>query len=230
MAGAEKHGIEAASTGASTINPHFDEGLVVWKDEYSGLYRPVDYGSQFDDQWRLFLEGKLGFNRHTGVETSDPWIDERIFELTGVRGVVERRAMGRLPYRLLTIRRQLTGENRRMGVGGRLVLEPKFPLDFWREKYCLDLGCGAGRWTRAMIELGARVKSTDVSESGLKSTRRFNDDVERLDLFDIPDHRSDLRTRPANPHRLIDGRPVAQLGRGEGRPPPMGHFSPADRY
>ncbi len=192
MAGAEKHGIEASSTGASTINPHFDEGLVVWKDEYSGLYKPVDYGSQFDDQWRLFLEGKLGFNRHTGVETSDPWIDERIFELTGVRGVVERRAMGGFRYRLLTLRRKLTRENRRMGIGGRLVLEPKFPLDFWRGKYCLDLGCGAGRWTRAMIELGARVKSTDVSESGLKSTRRFNDDVEKLDLFDIPDRRSDL--------------------------------------
>lgn len=181
------------STDEVIANPHFDEDRVVWKDEYSGLYHPVDYGAQFDDQWRLSLEGKVGFSQHTGVETSDPWIDERIHELTGARGFIERRKMSSLHYQILTFRRRLTGQDRRMGIGGRLYLEPKFPVDFWRGKYCLDLGCGAGRWTRALIELGARVKSTDVSESALRSTRRINEDVEHLDLFDIPEKRPDLR-------------------------------------
>ena len=190
-AGGKEEGAEG-SVGRAVINPHFDEDRVVWKDEYSGLYHPVDYGAQFDDQWRLFLEGKVGFSRHTGVETSDPWIDERIHELTGARGFIERRKISSLHYQILTLRRRLTGQDRRMGIGGRLYLEPKFPVDFWRGKYCLDLGCGAGRWTRALIELGARVKSTDVSESGLTSTQRFNYDIERLDLFDILGKRPDL--------------------------------------
>lgn len=42
-------------TGASR-NPDFEDGLVVWNDEYAGRYEPVIYGQQFDDQWRLFLE------------------------------------------------------------------------------------------------------------------------------------------------------------------------------
>ena len=55
-AGGREEGAEE-SVGSAVINPHFDEDRVVWKDEYSGLYHPVDYGAQFDDQWRLFLEG-----------------------------------------------------------------------------------------------------------------------------------------------------------------------------
>jgi len=143
-AGGKEGGAEG-SVGSAVTNPHFDEDRVVWRDEYSGLYAPVDYGSQFDDQWRLFLEGKVGFNRHTGVETSDPWIDERIHELTGTRGFIEGRKLGRLRYQMLTLYRRLTRQDRPMGIGGRLYLEPKFPIDFWRGKYCLDLGCGAGR-------------------------------------------------------------------------------------
>src|SRR5262245_15537940 len=69
-------------------NPDFDDDLVVWDDRYSGRYQPVAYDRQFDDQWRLFLEGKVGFHDHTGVETTTPYIDDRIFELTGVRGVL----------------------------------------------------------------------------------------------------------------------------------------------
>jgi SAM-dependent methyltransferase len=80
----------------------------------------------------------------------------------------------------------------RRGVGGRLWLEPKFPIDYFHDKYCIDIGCGAGRWTRALLALGARVKSIDVGSAALESTQRYNDDVERVGLFDIGSARQDL--------------------------------------
>ncbi|HLO76167.1 MAG TPA: class I SAM-dependent methyltransferase [Magnetospirillum sp.] len=160
-------------------NPHFDHNRLVWSDEFSGQYQPVPYEEQFDDQWRLFLERQTGFCDHTGVETSDDFIDDRIYELTGVRDFLRGGADRQLP------------ESRR-SIGGRLYLEPKFPIDYFQGKRCLDVGCGAGRWTRTLQALGGRVKSTDVSNHGLQSTRRFNDDVERLSLFDIKAARPDL--------------------------------------
>lgn len=162
------------------VNPHFDHNRIIWSDEYSGLYEPVPYDRQFDDQWRLFLEGKVGFFDHTGVETSDDFIDDRIYELTGVPDFLRNRN-GYAPR---------AGIDR--DIGGRLYLDPKFPIDYFQGKRCLDLGCGAGRWTRTLMSLGARVKSTDVSSHGLTSTRRFNDDVEELDLFSILSSRPDL--------------------------------------
>lgn len=62
------------------INPHFDEGLLVWSDDYSGRYAPPpgDYGDQFDDKWRLVLEdssGEQGFNQGAGVSLDDSSID-----------------------------------------------------------------------------------------------------------------------------------------------------------
>lgn len=175
------------------VNPHFDHDRVVWHDDYSGLYGPVDYSQQFDYEWKLFLGKKIGFHQHTGVETADFYIDERIQELIGVRGYLERRRYGALIYRLLRFLRKKCGlDEVRMGVGGRLSLEPKFPPDHFRGKRCLDVGCGAGRWTKTLSALGASVKSVDMSEHGLQSTRRFNHDVERLDLFDIVEKRADL--------------------------------------
>lgn len=175
----------------SPVNPHFDHDRVIWRDEYSGQYEPVAYDAQFDGQWKLFLEGRQGFVRHTGVETSDEYIDDRIEELTGVPDYLLRRRYGALagPVKWLTGR---AARATRRAVGGRLHLAPKLPLDHFRGKRCLDIGCGAGRWTRTLLALGASVKSVDVSEHGLKSTRRFNGDVERLDLFEIEDRRPDL--------------------------------------
>ena len=89
----------------------------------------------------------------------------------------------------------VTGRSRRVarrGVGGRLILEPKFPVDFFEGKRCLDAGCGAGRWSKTLLSLGGRVKSIDVSRHGLESTRRFNPDTESLSLFELP-NRADLR-------------------------------------
>ncbi len=173
------------------LNPHFDHDRVVWSDEYSGQYEPADYGSQFDEEWRLFLEKKIGFHKHTGVETSDSYIDDRIYELTGVRGYLERQNYS-AQNPLVKWLRIVSRAQRRRGVGGRLFLDPKFSIDFFKDKFCLDIGCGAGRWTRTMLELGAKVKSVDLSKNALKSMRRFNDDVEELNLFDIIEKRPDL--------------------------------------
>ena len=156
------------------INPHFDHHRVIWKDEYSGQYLPIDYSEQFDPQWKLFLEQRRGFTHHTGVETGDAWIDDRIFDLTGHHGVLVSGAAA--------------GDR---DMGGRQRLDFRFALDYFRAKRCIDLACGAGRWTRALQALGARVTSVDISAHGLESVRRFNPDVERLNLFDIGD-RGDL--------------------------------------
>jgi SAM-dependent methyltransferase len=151
---------------------------------FSGLYRPVAYDIQFDEQWKFYLEGRPGFRDHTGVETSDEYIDDRIEEITGEQNFLLRRR-----YRMLAgIVSALSGRSKRRdrrGVGGRLYLQPKFNVEHFQHKYCLDVGCGAGRWTRSLISLGARVKSMDVSRNGLASTRRFNHDVEYPDLFDL---------------------------------------------
>ena len=153
-------------------NPHFDHQRVVWKDEYSGFYEPVEYSQQFDEQWRLFLEKKLGFTNHTGVETDDVWINDRIYDLTGERN-------------FLQLRNNVTDRN----TGGRQRLDLRFSTDYFKGRKCLDAACGAGRWTRALQALGANVKSIDVSEYGLNSVRRFNKNAENLDIFKISDRK-----------------------------------------
>lgn len=182
-------------------NPHFDHQRVLWSDDYAGDYGPVRYEEQFDGQWKLFMEGKEGFIHHTGVDTSDIYIDDRIADLTGVESFLEsqklrgfdQQKLGRLDRLTATLgfgKATVKHDNR--DIGGRLSLDPKFQIDHFRGKRCLDIGCGAGRWTRTLITLGATVKSVDLLEHGLQSTRRFNQDVEKLNLFDIITRRPDL--------------------------------------
>lgn len=159
-------------------NPDFDDDRVIWDDHYDGEYQPVDYSQQFDEQWSLFLDKVQGYHNHTGVETSNEYIDDRIYELTGIP---EYCSAGNESVQ--------TDQDR--DIGGRLYLEPKFHIDFFKGKHCLDIGCGAGRWTKTLLTLGASVKSVDVSENALRSTQRFNPDTEKLDIFDIPS-RKDL--------------------------------------
>lgn len=173
------------------INPHFDHDRIIWKDEYSGEYQPINYDNQFDKQWELFLQKKIGFYNHTGVETSDRWIDGRIYELTGVKNFLERQKFKSfLPF--VSLYRKLTDNKKNLeNIGGRLLLEPKFDINHFQGKNCLDVACGAGRWSKTLISLGAHVKSIDVSENALKSVSRFNNDFEKLNVFNIKD-RSDL--------------------------------------
>lgn len=187
-------GAEARAFRLRHANPHFDHDRVLWSDEFAGDYAPVRYEEQFDGQWKLFIEGKEGFIRHTGVDTSDPYIDDRIADLTGHEGFLRNRGktgfLDRLKARLGLSKPSPDEGNR--NIGGRLFLNPKFRLDHFRGKRCLDIGCGAGRWTRTLLTLGATVKSVDMSEHGLQSTARFNQDVEKLNLFDIIPNRPDL--------------------------------------
>jgi SAM-dependent methyltransferase len=172
-------------------NPHFDDGRILWNDSYSGLYLPVSYEEQFDRQWKLFLEREIGFHEHAGVETADEFIDDRIEDITGTKNYLLRRKYGVLSP-LVSVVSGRWRRRKRRAIGGRLLLEPKFAIDFLQGKRCLDIGCGAGRWTRTMLSLGGEVKAVDVSENGLRSTRRFTADVEYLDLFDILQNRPDL--------------------------------------
>ena len=142
-------------------------------------YQPVPYDQQFEQQWKLFLEQKPGFTEHAGAETRTPWIDERIRELTGVDGFLERQQVGWLRHKLQKLTR------RERGLGSKFLLEPTFPIDHFKGKYCLDVGCGAGRWTKTLLALGASVKSTDASQSSLRSVREFNEDVEQLDCLKL---------------------------------------------
>jgi len=186
--------LSASRLGMQPANPHFDHHRIIWQDDYSGEYHPASYCEQFDDQWRYFLEKKTGFFAHTGVETAASYIDDRIFELTGIQGYLTRKRFGPL-YPAVSWLRRKTGADSRRDVGGRLHLDPKFRIDHFRGKRCLDLGCGPGRWTRTLLTLGALVKSTDVSRHALLSVARFNEDVEELDLFEILQHRPDLHEK-----------------------------------
>ena len=61
----------------------------------------------------------------------------------------------------------------------------------------LDAGCGRGRWTRALLELGAHVTAIDYSEAGLAQTRALcgptpNLVTARVDLLSPP---SELRSQ-----------------------------------
>ena len=58
-------------------------------------------------------------------------------------------------------------------------------------KRVLDAGCGQGRWTRALLELGAEVTAVDYSEAGLERTRALCAGFRRLhtrrvNLLEIP--------------------------------------------
>ena len=54
------------------------------------------------------------------------------------------------------------------------------------EKICLDAGCGPGRWTYAMQQLGAKkVDSFDVSSEAVKRCQKINPDAYEGSIFDL---------------------------------------------
>lgn len=155
-------------------NPHFDENLLVWSDDYSGKYtKPSDgYSQQFDLQWKIALEGNREYFDASGASTDDKYIDDRVYEWTGVRSGAES-----------PVRRK----------GGFRVLD--YPLDpaLIKNKKCIDIGCGMGRWTRTMQRIGASsVLSVDISESAIKSVSLFNPNTLRTDIMRIPEEHPEL--------------------------------------
>lgn len=147
-------------------NPHFDENLVIWKDEYSGRYLPPKYSSQFELQWKIALEGDREYYNAPGVNVDDKYIDDRIYEWTGHHPTAA------------------SFFDSSMGVR---VLDHPLDIGLIKGKKCIDIGCGMGRWTRTMMRLGAAsVLSVDISESALKSVKKYNPNACRVDIMEIP--------------------------------------------
>ena len=59
------------------------------------------------------------------------------------------------------------------------------PQGFLKGKEALDAGCGNGRYTYAMQELGAKVKSIDVSGEAVKACKKINPNTQQMSLLDL---------------------------------------------
>ncbi len=154
---------------ASLRNPHFDDGRIVWRDEYSGRYEAPrsGYDDEFEVKWRLALD-QDDYYQGPGARVDDESVKDRVFEWTGTRpGTPE------------------SGQASSADAsGGVKPLDKTVPIDLIRDKECIDIACGLGRCTRAMQMMGAAsVVSIDVSDSALESVPRFNDQVYKADLM-----------------------------------------------
>jgi len=60
-----------------------------------------------------------------------------------------------------------------------------FDRNFLKGKSVLDAGCGNGRYTYAMQQLGATVDSIDVSQEAISACREINPKARVLSVFDL---------------------------------------------
>ena len=67
----------------------------------------------------------------------------------------------------------------------------KLSIDMWIDEYknyfnnkgiCLELGCGIGQYSKRLIEYGYKVISTDISDIALNEVKKFNPNVEKVDM------------------------------------------------
>ncbi len=66
-----------------------------------------------------------------------------------------------------------TGYMRSIELFSRRFKVNKFPLEWFKDKTCLDAGCGGGRYSLALSMLGARkVYGADVSKAAIKDARK----------------------------------------------------------
>ncbi len=159
-------------------NPHFDEGILVWSDEFSGSYAPPgDYARQFDEKWRLVLEdpsGQLGFNDGPGVRLDDDSIDRLVQEWIG----------------------PAASDGRNDSDAQDATLTSHVDPSLIKGRPCVDIGCGMGRWTRVMQVLGAsEVLSVDAANHAVESVSRFNPNVLQADVVDLLDTHPELAGR-----------------------------------
>jgi len=157
-------------------NPHHDDGRLIWRDHYSGLYPAVNYSEQFDLQWRLALEDPRGdFGQESSTRLDDCALNDMIESTFGERNYLKGCSED-LRESHMTKERGISRRN--------FVL-----LDVTRLQGAdvLDVGCGFGRWTAMMLRLGANVTSIDASEHAVQSTRRHNPGrTFQMSLFDLP--------------------------------------------
>jgi len=156
------------------VNPHFDENRLIWSDEYSGRYEPPPrpYSEQFDLQWKLALDNHPRYVNHPGADLDDPYIADRIYEWTGEHP---------------------SGDRFHDASAGTRVLDRPLAVDVIRDRECVDIGCGMGRWTKTMQALGARsVLSIDASDSALRSASAFNDRTLKANIMELPSEHPEL--------------------------------------
>lgn len=65
----------------------------------------------------------------------------------------------------------------------------KLPASFFKGKLCLDAGCGNGRWTYAMQELGAEVISFDISPEAVEKCKSINQFTAMVDIAQLDPYR-----------------------------------------
>jgi SAM-dependent methyltransferase len=145
----------------------------IWRDELSGRYPPPpSYAHEFELQWKLALDGRSDYYDHSGVSLDDRQIADRGYEWTG---------------------RHPNGGEPSPGV---TPLDRPIDPALIRDRDCIDVGCGMGRWTRVMQTLGARsVLSVDLSQSALTSVSRFNENVLSADIMTLPEQHPELVKR-----------------------------------
>lgn len=73
----------------------------------------------------------------------------------------------------------------------QLLVHVDLPAEFFRGRRCVDVGCGSGRWTYALAELGAEVVAVDLTSGGVESlyaelADRPNVTVAQADIFALP--------------------------------------------
>lgn len=61
----------------------------------------------------------------------------------------------------------------------------KLKRDYFKGKKCFDIGCGNGRYTYALKELGADVYSIDINPIAVKLCKKINPQTEIMDLYDL---------------------------------------------
>lgn len=65
------------------------------------------------------------------------------------------------------------------------------PASFFAGKRCIDIGCGSGRWSYALAELGADLTSVDLTSGGIEALHaeigdRPNVAIAQANIFELP--------------------------------------------
>ena len=69
--------------------------------------------------------------------------------------------------------------NRQLSIDMRI---DEYKSYFNNKGICLELGCGIGQYSKRLIEYGYKVISTDISDIALNEVKKFNQNVEKVDM------------------------------------------------